>query len=125
MISKKKKKKIQSLCLTNFRYGKANKKEKNCNFLVQITACPSQLLIAFPLGGLFSFLEQKSAAKALKTCYFAYFSTQWGGSSPFPLATLLDITIGRRAASIKIRFRIDINQISVALFVVVISIYSI
>ena len=34
-----------------------------------------------PLGGLFSFLEQKSASKALKTCYFAYISGQWASSS--------------------------------------------
>ena len=27
-------------------------------------------------GGLFSFLEQKSASELLKTCYFAYFSGQ-------------------------------------------------
>ena len=36
----------------------------------------------FGVGELFSFFEQKSAAKALKTCDFAYFSGQWGGSSP-------------------------------------------
>ena len=35
-----------------------------------------------PLGGLFSFLEQKPASKALKTCDFVYFSGQWGGCSP-------------------------------------------
>ena len=29
-------------------------------------------------GALFSFLEQKSASEALKTCYFAYFLGQWG-----------------------------------------------
>ena len=42
-------------------------------------------------GGLFSFLEQKSVSKALKTCYFAYFSGQWGVRAPPipPLATLL------------------------------------
>ena len=34
------------------------------------------------LGGLFSFFEQKSALKALKTGDFAYFSGQWGGLSP-------------------------------------------
>ena len=42
-------------------------------------------------GGLFSFLEQNSASKALKTCYFAYFSGQWGRLEPppvLPLATL-------------------------------------
>ena len=47
------------------------------SFLVQITGTFSQLLIANLFGGgLFSFLEQKSASKALKTWYFAYFSGQ-------------------------------------------------
>ena len=36
----------------------------------------------FPLGGLFSIFHQKSASKAPKTCDVAYFTTQWGGSSP-------------------------------------------
>ena len=36
-----------------------------------------KLLLPNLVGGLFSFLEQKSAIKALKTCYFAYFSGQW------------------------------------------------
>ena len=53
-------------------------RKKNSSFLVQITGSPSQLL-PIPVWGLFSFLEQKSASKALKTCYFAYFSGQWGG----------------------------------------------
>ena len=35
----------------------------------------------FPLGGLFSNFHQKSASK---TCNFAYFTSQWGGSSPPP-----------------------------------------
>ena len=35
-----------------------------------------------PLWGLFSFLEQKSVSKALKTWHFAYFLGQWGGSNP-------------------------------------------
>ena len=34
------------------------------------------------LGGLFSFLEQKSASKALETCYFAYFPGQLGRLEP-------------------------------------------
>ena len=42
----------------------------------------------FPLGGLFSFFHQKSASKAPKTCDFAYFTGQWGGSSPLPLPWL-------------------------------------
>ena len=33
-------------------------------------------------GGLFSILEQKSASKPLKTCYFAYFSGKCGGLAP-------------------------------------------
>ena len=48
-------------------------------------------------GGLFSFLEQISAAELLKTCYFAYFSGQWGGYSTIcpPLATLLSSIVAR------------------------------
>ena len=48
----------------------------------------------FPMGGLFSIFHKKSASKALKTCDFAYFTSQWGGSSPSPppLATLLYTT---------------------------------
>ena len=33
----------------------------------------------FPLGGLFSIFNQKSASKAPKTCDYAYFTSQWGG----------------------------------------------
>ena len=51
-------------------------RRNNSTFLFQITASPSQLLFPNPLGGLFSFSEQKSASKALKTCYFAYSSGQ-------------------------------------------------
>ena len=51
-------------------------------FPVLITATSSQLRLPNPFGGLFSFLDQKSASNALKTCDFAYFSGQWGGSSP-------------------------------------------
>ena len=41
-------------------------------------------------GGLFSIFHKKSASKAPKTCDCAYFTSQWGGSSPpAPLATLL------------------------------------
>ena len=36
----------------------------------------------FLMGGLFSIFHQKSALKAPKTCDFAYFTSQWGGSSP-------------------------------------------
>ena len=41
--------------------------------LVQTTASPSHLRLPNPFrGGLFSVLEQKSASKTQKTCYFAY-----------------------------------------------------
>ena len=40
-------------------------------------------------GGLFSIFYRKSASKAQKPCDIAYFTNQWGGSSPPPLATLL------------------------------------
>ena len=36
----------------------------------------------FAWGGLFSIFHRKSASKAQKTCDFAYFTSQWGGSSP-------------------------------------------
>ena len=41
--------------------------------------------------GLFSIFHKKSPSSAPKTCDFAYFTSQWGGSSPPapPLATLL------------------------------------
>ena len=48
----------------------------------RITAIPSQLRLPNPFGGLFSFLEQQSISKALKSCNFAYFSGQWEGWSP-------------------------------------------
>ena len=51
----------------------------------------------FVWGGLFSIFHRKSASKAQKTCYFAYFTSQWGGSSPPappPLATLLNMING-------------------------------
>ena len=37
---------------------------------------------SFRMGGLFSIFHRKSASKAQKTCDFAYFTSQWGGSSP-------------------------------------------
>ena len=38
----------------------------------------------FVWGGLFAIFHRKSASKAQKTCDFAYFTSQWGGSSPPP-----------------------------------------
>ena len=47
----------------------------------------------FLWGGLFSIFHKKSASKALKTCDFEYFTSQWGGArAPPPLATLLELT---------------------------------
>ena len=43
----------------------------------------------FPMGGLFSIFHKKSTSKPPNRCDFAYFTSQWGGSSPPPLATLL------------------------------------
>ena len=45
----------------------------------------------FAWGGLFSIFHRKSASKAQKTRNFAFFTSQWGGSSTPrpPLATLL------------------------------------
>ena len=72
---------IQSVFLTNFGW---DPEKKNSTFLVK---SPSQLLLPNSIGGLFSFLEQKSALKALKTWYFAYFSGQWGALAPPGSAT--------------------------------------
>ena len=38
----------------------------------------------FLWGGLFSIFHKKSASKALKTCDFAYFASQWGWLEPPP-----------------------------------------
>ena len=57
---------------------------KNSTVLVQIKTSPLQLLLPNPDGGLFPILEQKSASKAQKTCYSAYFAGQWGGLEASP-----------------------------------------
>ena len=64
-----------------------DKIQSNPRFEVQITAILHNFCSPIPLGGLFSFLEQKSASKALKTWYFAYFSSQWGARAPPAHAT--------------------------------------
>ena len=38
----------------------------------------------FPMGWLFSIFHKKTASKPRKKCDFAYFTSQWGGSSPPP-----------------------------------------
>ena len=50
--------------------------------MVQITARPSQLVIANFVGGLFSFFGQKSASKALKTLKTKHTSQANGGLEP-------------------------------------------
>ena len=39
-------------------------------------------LFSYGGGGYFQFFTKKSASKALKSCDFEYFTSQWGGSSP-------------------------------------------
>ena len=73
VISKKKEKKRSSPTLGELQTKKtplfwSKQQQALNNFASQI---PFE-------GGLFSFFEQKSASKAQKTCYFAYFSGQWG-----------------------------------------------
>ena len=53
----------------------------------------------FPMGGLFSVFHNKLASKAQKTCDFAYFTSQWGGSSPPWLRYCLRIFRNTRASS--------------------------
>ena len=80
VISKKRKKKVLTEIKTDFsgRSGHSNA------FSGQITTSTSQLWHPISFGGLFSFFHQKSASKAPKACDFAYFTGQWGGSSPPP-----------------------------------------
>ena len=89
VISKKKVfTEIQSFFLTDFGWAKIHFSGRNSGKFFT-TSAPQ-----FRWGGLFSFLEQKSASKALKLCWFAYFSARWGGySPPAPLATLLLLTM--------------------------------
>ena len=77
LISKKKKKEGLHLLWVSSRTKKLHYSGPN-NGKFFTTSAPKFLW----RRGLFSFLEQKSASKALKTCYFAHFSGQWGASSP-------------------------------------------
>ena len=83
---KKKKKKVFTKIETDFSAEIGNSNGFSAN--------SRQLLLNFgtqiPLGGLFSFFEQNSATKALKTCDFAYFSSS---PPPLSLATLLLQTV--------------------------------
>ena len=79
---KKRKKKVftqmQSVFLTNFFSPEKKKHFFGPNHSKFFTTSDRQS----HWGGLFSFLEQKSASKALKTWYFVYFSGQWGARAP-------------------------------------------
>ena len=61
----------------------------------------------FPMGGLFSIFHKKSASKPPKTCDFAYFTSQWGGSSPPPLATLLHMTLSLINSYVESKFQLS------------------
>ena len=67
---------------------KKKKKEKgllqNWDYFVQFRKFRRLRGGCFRMGGLFSIFHIKSASKAQKTCDFAYFTSQWGGSSPPP-----------------------------------------
>ena len=59
--------------------------EKLTTFMVQITASPSQILLPNPVGmGLFSFLDQKSASKALKSAILLTFQANGEATAPRP-----------------------------------------
>ena len=70
---------IQAVFLTNFRCGP---EIKNCTFLVQITASPSQLLIANPIGGAIFILVAKIGFKRTKNVVFCILFRPMGGSIP-------------------------------------------
>ena len=93
---------------------KKKSEKKNSTFLVQITAIPSQLLLANPIGGgVFLILEQKSVPKALKTWYFAYFSGQLGVMPPPGYSTESIPTNNFKSASRHLK---DCGMVKVVLF---------
>ena len=70
---------MQSVFLTNF-FGPEKKQHFfGPNHSKSFTTSDRQSHL---WGGLFSFLEQKSSSKALKTWYFVYFLGQWGARAP-------------------------------------------
>ena len=99
MISKKKKKvfaKIQSgfsaeiqhskvFSAQNYVISKKKKKKRSSPKFRAIFLPISQVQTfeggSFRMGGQFSIFHRKSASKAQRTCDFAYFTSQWGGSS--------------------------------------------
>ena len=75
---------------------KKKKKEKRSSPKLRLIFRPKSEIQTFEgglfsYGGLFSIFHKKSASRAPNTCGFAYFTSQWGGTSPPrpPLATLL------------------------------------
>ena len=67
----------------------SKKKKKRSSPKLRLIFRPKLEIQTFE-GGLFSIFHKKSASKAPKTCDLAYFTSQWGNSSPPPpLATLL------------------------------------
>ena len=61
--------------------GLQKKKKKRSSPKLRVIFRPISQIQTFE-GGLFSVFHKKSASKAQKTCDFAYFTSQWGGSSP-------------------------------------------
>ena len=61
--------------------GLQKKKKKRSSPKLRLIFRPNSEIQTFE-GGLFSIFHKKSASKALKTCDFAYFTSQWGGLEP-------------------------------------------
>ena len=85
---------IQSFFPPKIRWSPKKKKGLRQNwdcYFVQFRKFRRLRGAVFEWVGLFSIFHRKSASKAQKPCDFAYFTSQWGGSSPPrpPLATLL------------------------------------
>ena len=98
------KSKIQTFFPPKLRWSPKKKKKKKKKVFAKIQGDFSPNFASsnvwggalFVWGGLFSIFHRKSASKAQKTCFFAYFTSQWGGpplATPAPpLATLLPQT---------------------------------
>ena len=76
---------IQRFFPPKIRWSPNNKKRSSPNF--RLIFRPKSEIQTFAGGlfsdvGLFSIFHKKSASKPPKRCDFAYFTSQWGGSSP-------------------------------------------
>ena len=69
---------------SKIRWSPKKKKKRSFRPISQIQTFEGGLFFYGGGGGLFSVFHKKSASKAQKTCDFAYFTSQWGGSSPPP-----------------------------------------